>query len=210
MAEIINIINLDEEEINKKIEFLANKILEGKIVILPTSTIYGICANAFNEKKVKKIYEIKKRDYSKPLIVLVNSIEMVNSLTCGLNELESKIAKKFWPGPLTLVLKKNKKISDIVTAKKDTLGIRIDSNNIINKIIEKTGVPLVAPSANISGKKNIDCIENIESEMKDKVDYIVNIGKLDNLEESTLIKVENNKINVLREGKIKEKELLKL
>lgn len=201
--------NIEKIELLEKINFLANEIKQGKIAILPTSTIYGICTNAFNEESVKRIYDVKKRDVSKPLIVLVNSKEMLNNITYGLNDLEEKITEKFWPGPLTVILKKKNNISDVVTANKQTLGVRWDSNFVINKILEIAKVPIVAPSANISGHNNADSIESIEEEVKRKVDYIVNIGKLTNLETSTLIQIEKEDIKILREGRIKKDELIK-
>lgn len=210
MTQIINIDeSLSKEKLKEKIDFLSSEIKKGKIAILPTGTIYGICANAFNEESVKKIYDIKKRDYSKPLIVLVNSLEMLNDITYGLTELENKIITKFWPGPLTIILKKKANISNIVTANKETVGIRWDDSFVINQIIGRINVPIVAPSANISGHKNADCIENIESEVKEKVDYIVNIGKLKSLDASTLIMTDKSDIKILREGRIKLKELAK-
>lgn len=211
MKKIINIdSSMDKTEIDKVLKKLSYEISLGKVAILPTSTIYGICTNALNKDSVERIYEIKKRNKEKPLIVLVNGIQMLNKITYGLSNLEEKIINKFWPGPLTLVLKKKKCISNVVTGGKDTVGIRWDSNYIINEIITNANVPIVAPSANISGNCNADSIENIEEEIKEKVDYIVDVGRLSDLKESTLIKVKNENLEILREGKIKKEEILKM
>lgn len=210
LTQIININkNSSKDEIKEKLDFLSSEIKKGKIAILPTGTIYGICANAFNKESIKKIYDIKKRDFSKPLIVLVNSLEMLDNITYGLSNLETKIITKFWPGPLTIILKKKANISNLVTADKETVGIRWDDSFIISQIIERINLPIVAPSANISGHENADCIENIETEIKEKVDYIVNIGKLTSLEPSTLIMTDKSDIKILREGRIKLKEFTK-
>ena len=132
---------------------------------------------------------------------------MLNKITYGINSIEEKIANKFWPGPLTIILKKKKIVPDIVTANQDSIGIRIDTNYIVNSLIKKSNVPIVAPSANISDKENITCIDEIEKEMFDLVDYIIDGGSLKSTEESTIIKINNEQIEVLREGKIKKKEL---
>lgn len=203
MNKIIEIDKIEEKEL----VFLANELRNGKIFVLPTSTIYGICCNALNKDAVKKVYDLKKRESNKPLIVLVDSLDMLNDITYGLNNLEQKIVSKFWPGPLTIILKKKDIVPNIVTANSDTLGIRIDSNEIVNKLIERSRVPIVAPSANISGNNNIESIEDLEKEIVEKVDYIIDCGRIENKLESTLIKVENNEINILREGKIKRKEI---
>ena len=202
------VIKLDEKNMINNIEFLAEELKNGKIFILPTSTIYGICGNALNENTVKKIYKIKKRQYNKPLIVLVNNKKMLNNITYGLNNIEEKIISKFWPGPLTLILKKKNIVPNIVTSNGDSVGIRVDSNKIVNSLIEKSNVPIVAPSANISNKDNITCIDDIEEEIFDLVDYIIDGGKLKDTQESTIIKVNNEQIQVIREGKIKKNELI--
>ena len=202
------VIKLDEKNMINNIEFLAEELKNGKIFILPTSTIYGICGNALNENTVKKIYKIKKRQYNKPLIVLVNNKKMLNNITYGLNNIEEKIISKFWPGPLTLILKKKNIVPNIVTSNGDSVGIRVDSNKIVNSLIEKSNVPIVAPSANISNKDNITCIDDIEEEIFDLVDYIIEGGKLKDTQESTIIKVNNEQIQVIREGKIKKNELI--
>lgn len=187
-----------------KIKFLAQELKKGKIFVLPTSTIYGICANALDTEAVEKIYNVKKRDKSKPLIVLINSLDMLNKLVIDLNENYKKIISKFWPGPLTIVFKKSDVLPSIVSSNNNTIAIRMDSCSIINKLIDISGVPIVAPSANISGNINISSIDFLEKEIYDNVDYIIDNGILSEKEESTLITLEGNNIKVLREGKIKK------
>lgn len=189
---------------NEELEFLANELKNGKIFILPTSTLYGICANALDINAVEKVYYIKKRDKLKPMIVLINNLDMLKKIVINLNDMHKKIISKFWPGPLTIVFRKSKLLPSVVTANKNSIAVRMDSNDIVNKLINISGVPVVAPSANISGNLNIDSIENLDKEVFEKVDYIIDIGKLEEIQESTLINVENGKIKVLREGKIKK------
>ena len=146
-------IYLKEEQIDEtKIEEIANAIKEGKLIIFPTDTVYGIGTNAYNEEACKKIYEIKGRPSCKPLSILISDISMIEDLVENISPTEQKIIEKFWPGPLTMKFKKRKGIlPDIISAGDEYVRIRLIKNGLIYKIIEKAEVPVVAPSANISG-----------------------------------------------------------
>ena len=98
------------------------------LVITPTDTVYGIMADAIDEDAIKKVYDIKKRGYNKPLIILVDSFEMLSQYTEEISEMERKLMDRFWPGLVTFILKKNDKISDLITAGNDTVGVRIPDN----------------------------------------------------------------------------------
>lgn len=201
MAQVID----GKKSIGKKeLEFLADELKNGKIFILPTSTLYGICANALDVNAVERVYNIKKRDKSKPMIVLINNLDMLKKLVINLNDMHEKIISKFWPGPLTIVFRKSNLLPSIVTAKKNSIAVRMDSSDIVNELVNISRVPVIAPSANVSGNLNIDSIENLDKEVFEKVDYIIDIGKLEEIQESTLIVVEDGKIKILREGKIKK------
>lgn len=188
----------------KKINEISSEIKKSKVVILPTETVYGICANAYDDVAINKIYDIKQRDKSKSLIVLISNIDMLKTIVEELNEIEKSLIKKYWPGPLTLILNKSKnsKLSKYVS-NNDTVAIRLTSNKLISNIIEKSGVPLVAPSANISGCVTGTKIKDIIDTFNDKVDYIVDAGDIIDDTTSTIIQVIDNKVNVIREGKIK-------
>lgn len=188
----------------KKINEISSEIKKSKVVILPTETVYGICASAYDDVAINKIYDIKQRDKSKSLIVLISNIDMLKTIVEELNEVEKSLIKKYWPGPLTLILNKSKnsKLSKYVS-NNDTVAIRLTSNKLISNIIEKSGVPLVAPSANISGCVTGTKIKDIIDTFSDKVDYIVDAGDIIDDTTSTIIQVIDNKVNVIREGKIK-------
>ena len=120
--------------IDKICEVINNKGL----VITPTDTVYGIMADAMDEDAIKKVYDIKKRGYNKPLIILMDSFEMVEQYTEELSEMERKLMDRFWPGLVTFVLKKNSKISDLITAGSDTVGVRIpDNKDLLEKTVSK-------------------------------------------------------------------------
>lgn len=195
--------------IQKEIQEAADEIKKGNLVLFPTETVYGIGANALDEEAVKKIFEAKGRAQDNPLIVHVSNIKMVEEIVDNIGDLEKKLIEKFWPGPLTIIFKRKSKeiIPNNVTANLETVGIRMPSNLIAKELIEKSGVPIAAPSANISGKPSGTKIEDIIEELDGKVSYILDGGFTDIGLESTVIKVNNNVVNILRPGKITKEQL---
>ena len=176
---------------------------KGGIIITPTDTVYGIMADATNDKAVKKVYEAKKRSFDKPLIVLVNSVEMLNDYVLEIDDITKRIIDKYWPGPLTILFKKNNRLSKYVS-NNEYVGIRYTDNEIINNILKEFKKPVVSTSANISNNDVITDISMIPSELLEKVDFVLDGGELSN-KSSTIIKVENGKIEILREGSLSKK-----
>lgn len=201
------------EEIKKEeIEYISEGLLKGKTVVFPTETVYGIGANSFDKDACKKVFNIKERPKDKALIILISNYQMLKNIVKEPNELEKLLMKKFWPGPLTIIFNKseNCKISEEVTGGRNDIGIRMTSGKITKLLVENTGVPIVAPSANISGNPTGIKIENIIKEIGDRVDYILDCGDIEDSTPSTIVKVENNVIKVIREGKITINELKRL
>ncbi|ACV24953.1 L-threonylcarbamoyladenylate synthase [Methanocaldococcus fervens] len=196
LNKIIKIYEFDENERKKILNFLKEELLNGKIIICGTDTLYGISANALDENAVKKVYKIKKRDFNKPLSICVKNKEEIEKYAY-VNDLAKKIIDEFLPGPLTIILKKKPIIPDIVA--KDYIGIRIPDEAIIREL---SIVPLTTTSANISGEKSPTAVEEINPEILKKVDYVVDIGKCKYSKPSTIIKIEDNKIIPIREGAI--------
>ncbi len=196
---------INEEEIKEAAEEIKN----GNLVLFPTETVYGIGANALNAEAVKKVFIAKNRAPDNPLIVHVCSIEMVEKIVQEITPLEKKLMEKFWPGPLTIIFnrKSEKIIPNVVTANLDTVGIRMPSNKIAKKLIQEAGVPIAAPSANISGKPSGTKVEDIIEELDGKVQYILDGGVTDIGLESTVIKIDNGVIDILRPGKVTKEEL---
>ena len=186
---------------------VVNIIKNGGVVVLPTETVYGIGCSCFNEESIKRLYEIKKRPYNKPISVLVSNIDMINMVAKNVSDIEMKIIKTFFPGPLTIVLEKNDNIPDILTANGKTIGVRMADNNIINAIIDKVAMPLAVSSANESGMESNISIENIYEIFKDKVDYYVDGGISKIGVASTVVKVVNGEVIILREGIITKSEI---
>ncbi len=197
------------EDINK-IEEAADCIKHGGIVLFPTETVYGIGANALDEKAVNKIFKAKGRAPDNPLIVHIASIDMLNKLVQEIGEVEEKLINNFWPGPLTVIFNRKNNIPNNVTAGLETVGIRMPSNGIARKLIECADLPIAAPSANISGRPSGTKIEDIIEELDGKVDYILDSGMTDIGVESTVVRVIENKVHILRPGKITAEDIKKL
>lgn len=178
------------------------------IVVFPTETVYGIGGNALSENVIKNIYNIKKRPQEKALNILVKNKEEIKKYAYISNELEEEIIDKFMPGPITIILKKRKsQIPDLLTGNNDTIGIRIPDNDIVKKILEKCNLPIAAPSANISGKPSSIILEDIKPDFDGKVDAFIDGGKCKQNISSTIVKVIDGNIKILREGIISIKDI---
>ena len=187
----------------------AQYIKEGKLVLFPTETVYGIGANGLDDNAVKKIFIAKNRAQDNPLILHISNIKMIDKFTKDLTELEKKLINDFFPGPLTIILKRKDNVPNSVTAGLNTVGIRMPSNKIARDLIELAETPIAAPSANISGKPSGTNVQDIFEELNNKVDYILDGGDTKIGLESTVIKVIDNKIHILRPGKITYDDLNK-
>ena len=195
----------------KGIKQAVKKILDGEIIFIPTDTVYGIAASPYNNKAIKKIFSIKKRSLSNSLVLLCSSYKMAKKYAI-FNKIANNLKKKFWPGPLTLILKKKSglKISKKWLSKNNSIGIRIPDHNVPIKIIEKCNFPIFCTSANISSKKSCRNIKDIVKNFKNKKITIINDGKTKFGLDSTIIDVTKNKINILRNGYINKKKLKNL
>jgi len=192
-----------------KKQFLSQVIdalAKGKIIVYPTDTLYGLGADIFNIDAIKKIYKIKKRPENLPISIAVSSISDIRQLAYVDDKVE-KIIKKFLPGELTIVLRKKSNVLDILTNNKEKIAIRIPKNKIALEILSNYG-PLTCTSANIHGQKTPSLINDINMQFKksDIALYIDN-GKL-NGAASTIVDLTNDKPLILREGNIKEKEIM--
>lgn len=187
----------------------ANAIKAGKLVLFPTETVYGIGANALDENAVSRIFEAKGRAGDNPLIVHICSLDMLKRLIKEkeLNSMEKKLIDNFWPGPLTIIFNKDKCIPYNVTAGLETVGIRFPSNKIAQELIRESNCPIAAPSANVSGKPSGTKIEDIIAELDGKVEYVLDTGMTDIGVESTVIRVINNKVHILRPGKVTKEDI---
>ncbi|MDN3677366.1 L-threonylcarbamoyladenylate synthase [Flavobacterium paronense] len=192
-----------KEEI-KKAAIILN---EGKVVAIPTETVYGLAANAFNDTAVRQIFEIKQRPSFNPLIVHIKSIDYLEKVSENIPAKAWLLAKKFWPGALTLVLPKKEIIPNIVTAGKDTVGVRVPSHPIALMLLEQLDFPLAAPSANPFGSISPTSAEHVQKQLGNKVPFILDGGNCEKGIESTIIGFENDAPILYRLGSIAIEEI---
>jgi len=178
----------------------------GEVVALPTETVYGLAANALDAKAVARIYEVKGRPTHNPVIVHVASVEMAKRCIADWPAMAEKLAKAFWPGPLTMVLPRAKNISDIVTAGGETVGVRWPSHPFIQEVIRACDFPLAAPSANLSNQVSPTNAEHVAKQLK--IPLIVDGGQAQVGIESTVIDLTVAPPRLLRPGMIHEQALM--
>lgn len=194
--------------VTKDDAYLAAEIIRGGgLVAVPTETVYGLAANALNPTAVARIYEVKGRPETKPVSVLVTGIKQAEMLCRDIPDDAYKIAEAFFPGPLTIVLKKSILVPDIVTAGGDSVGIRCPAQDITLRIIELAGVPIAAPSANISGKASPKEVEKVLAYFDGKIECVVDGGRCAVGVDSTIIDMTVSPYKVLRTGGLFLKEI---
>ena len=208
-TEIIKIASLDEETV-RNLERAAKIIKEGGLVVFPTETVYGLGADGTNASAAKKIYEAKGRPSDNPLIIHINSPDDAKRYTYT-NETYDAIAKAFMPGPITVVMRAKDNVPSETRASLPTVAVRCPSNKIANKLIELAGVPIAAPSANLSGSPSPTKASHVTDDMMGRVDMIIDGGDCEFGLESTIVKIEDNgDLTLLRPGKITVEDLGKI
>ena len=179
----------------------ADFICKGGIGGVPTETVYGLAANALNPQAVRKIFEAKGRPFIDPLIVHVCDMDMAESIAV-MDADAKKLAEKFWPGPLTMVLKRKSCVPDIVTAGLDTVAVRMPSHPITAQLIKITGLPLAAPSANPFGYVSPTTASHVREQLGGKIDFVLDGGECKCGVESTIVMMTVSPKKLLRPGPI--------
>jgi L-threonylcarbamoyladenylate synthase len=177
------------------------------LVAFPTETVYGLGANALDPAAIEKIYAAKGRPPSSPLIVHVSSIEMAKELVREWPERAEKLARIFWPGPLTLVLPKKPHVPDRLTAGLDTVGIRMPANPIAQALIREAGVPIAAPSANMFGGLSPTMAQHVRDALGDRVAMVLDGGRTTVGIESTVLSLAGPEAVLLRPGMVTQQEI---
>ena len=185
----------------------AELLRDGEVVALPTETVYGLAANALDENAVAKIFQIKGRPANNPIIVHVAGNEMAKRCAENFPPIAEKLSKSFWPGPLTLVLPRAKKIPNNVTAGGETVGIRWPSHPFIQAVIRECGFPLAAPSANLSNQISPTNAEHVRAQLGGKIPLIVDGGQSQVGIESTVLDLTVSPPQILRPGMIHAESL---
>lgn len=193
---------------DENIEKAGNLIKSGEVVGIPTETVYGLAADATDPDAVSKIFVAKGRPQDNPLIVHISYKSDIEKYAHDIPEIAYRIADKFWPGPLTMVLPKKDIIPEVTSGGLDTVGIRFPANAIAQKIIKSAGVPLAAPSANLSGKPSTTTAKHVYDDMNGRISAIVDGGACSVGVESTVISFSGEDVIILRPGFVSKEDLL--
>lgn len=192
---------------NNAIQTAAEILRNGGLVAIPTETVYGLAANALDGEAVKKIFIAKGRPQDNPLIVHISSIEEIEPLVEKVDPRAYDLAEKYWPGPLTIIMKKSAVIPDEVSAGLDTVAIRMPSHECARQIISASGVPLAAPSANASGRPSPTKASHVAEDLDGKIDAIIDGGESEVGVESTVVTLATTPPTLLRPGGITPAQL---
>lgn len=181
----------------------ASEILKnGGIVAIPTETVYGLAASAYSDSAIKAVFEAKGRPQDNPLIVHISDLEMLKCVARDIPDVAYECAKRFWPGPFTMVLPKGKKIADSVSGGLDTVAVRMPSEKTARDIISQSMLPIAAPSANTSGLPSPTTAQHVINDLDGKIDAVVKGNDCDVGIESTVVSLVGEKPRLLRPGAI--------
>ena len=193
--------------ISKDIQKAVQLLTEDHLVAIPTETVYGLAGNIFSEKAIKSIFSTKQRPFFNPLIVHIPSVKSLNDLVTHVPEKAKLLAAAFWPGSMTLVLKKSKTIPDIITAGKDTVAVRVPNHPITLELLKKLPFPLAAPSANPFGSISPTKPAHVENYFRNSIKMVLDGGSCANGIESTIIGFENEDPVIYRLGALALEEI---
>lgn len=198
--------NSNSTELQKAIEIL-NK---GGVIAMPTETVYGLAGNAFDEIAIEKIYNLKKRPLNNPLIVHIGSVSDLDKVALEIPEKAFELIKAFWPGPLTLVLKKHPNIAKNVTAGNETVAVRMPNHHLALELLKQLDFPLAAPSANRFGGISPTSAAHVKTSFQNDAPYILDGGECEKGIESTIVGFENGEPILYRHGSIILEEIEKI
>lgn len=175
----------------------------GGIVALPTDTFYGLGVDPFNPNAIEKIYQIKGRDPKKPILILIEDIKRLGSLTQEVTKDAEILIKQLWPGPLTIIFKASPTLPPILTGETGKIGLRLPASSFLIWLLEGLGMPLTATSANPSGLPSPATAQEVEIYFGNKIDLIIDAGRADGIKESTVVDATAIPIRLIREGMLK-------
>lgn len=191
----------------KTLERAAAIIRSGGVVAVPTETVYGLAANGIDETAIERIYEAKGRPETKPISLFIEDLRAADGVVRDVPEGAYKLAETFFPGPLTLILKKGEKVPDILTAGSDTVGVRCPDNTLTRQIMRFCGVPLTGTSANISGMPDANDISDIMAYFDGKIPAAVDGGRCGGGVPSTVLDMTRETPRILRQGGVTKEQI---
>jgi tRNA threonylcarbamoyl adenosine modification protein (Sua5/YciO/YrdC/YwlC family) len=206
-AEIIKI-NQETPE-TSLVNYVAEQIKAGRVLGMPTDTFYGLAADPFNLRAVERVYEIKSRSRHKPLSLLIEDVDQAEDLARPLSEEFYKLARKFWPGPLTIIVRASSKLPLKVTANSGNVALRVPSAKIPLAVVQAAGIPITATSANLSGASECTTAIQVRDQLQERISIIVDGGTSPRDVASTIVDLsaEDGTWRVIREGAIPTQEI---
>ena len=180
----------------------------GGVVVFPTDTLYGLGADVFSLPALQRIFAIKGRPAELALPVLVAGLDQVESVALPMSNQAQELAERFWPGPLTLVMRRSPELPDLVTGGADTVAVRMPAHRIPLALARRLGRPITGSSANLSGQPDLLDLDSIENQLGNLVDYIIRSGPPPEGTGSTVVDITRNKPRLLREGSISLEEIM--
>lgn len=196
--------------VTKQIEAAAEVLLNGGIIGMPTETVYGLGGMAYSEAAVKEIYRVKQRPFYNPLILHISGIKDIDTVAAQIPDAAYRLAEKFWPGPMTLVVGKKTEVPGIVTAGHDTVAIRVPSHPVAQQLLKATGAPVAAPSANPFGRTSPTTAAHVLEYFEEQIPLILDGGPCEVGIESTIIGFDNGKPVIYRQGTVTEQQIVKI
>ena len=193
-------------DISKAVAILSNE----DVIAIPTETVYGLAGNIFSEKAIKRIFEVKQRPLFNPLIVHLGSVEQIRDVVADFPEKAQLLAKNFWPGPLTLILKKKDIVPDLITAGKDTVAVRIPNHPVTLELLQSLPFPIAAPSANPFNRISPTKSAHVAKYFEDAIPMILEGGECQKGIESTIIGFEDGEAVIYRFGSLALEEIEKV
>jgi L-threonylcarbamoyladenylate synthase len=197
-------------ELKRQIKLAVEVLKRGGIVAYPTDTVYGLGADPLNEKAVSRIYEVKNRPHNSPLPLLLADKSDLLKVALIVPEIAWRLVEQFWPGGLTLVVKKNAWVPDSITAGGDTVAVRMPDHPVTIALIRGLGNPIVGTSANLSGKPSPVTAEEVGKQLGGRIDLIIDGGRCTGGIESTVVDVSGSSPTILREGAVSREDIAKV
>jgi L-threonylcarbamoyladenylate synthase len=204
----MSLLRLDEENISHSLHHAVDILMGGGIVAYPTETFYGLGVKFDREDSLEKLHNIKQRPRDKALPIIIGSRELLVHLVSSTNDKAVCLMKKFWPGPLTLIVPAKEDLSVFITGDTHTVAVRIPGASFALRLAEYSGFPITATSANISGKPPAQDAETVDKYFGDTIDLIIDGGPTKGTLPTTIVDVTGDNINIVREGTIKRTVLL--
>ncbi len=197
-----------QSKFRREIDVAARQLQSGGVVAFPPDTLYGLGADLFDESALERIFAIKARPADLPLPALLADLEQLEMVTDEFPEVGTRLAERFWPGSLTLVVRKGSRVPDLATGGRPTIAVRIPNHRVPLALASKLAGPITGTSANLSGGPDLESLEEIEGQLGSRLEGIIRCGPPPMGIPSTVVDVTSNEAKLLREGAIPAREIL--